>query len=423
MSQHTNDPSLVSWVESAQGSYFPIQNLPIGIFNTSNHSKRAGIAIGDSILDLSICFEKGIIKIDGVLENPFSKEYLNTYFSLGRNVWRSVRQQISTFLNVENIQNKALENEVLVSQKDAQMHLGVQIGDYTDFYSSLEHASNVGKIFRPNADPLLPNWKHMPIGYHGRSNSVVVSGTNFHRPNGQTMADGAEAPTFGPSKRMDIELEMAFIIGKDSAMGDVVKTKDAWDYVYGLALFNDWSARDLQKWEYVPLGPFLGKNFASSVAPWIVSIDALEPFRVDGPTQDVEVLPYLQFEGKQNFDIQLEVYLTPQGGESSLISKSNHKYLYWNIPQQLAHHTVNGCPINVGDLYASGTISAPYPEGFGSMLELSWAGKNPIQLKDGSTRTFLLDNDNITIQGYCEGKDYKIGFGEVTGTVLPAKPY
>lgn len=423
MPEKTNDPALRSWVESAQGSLFPIQNLPIGIFSTEQKTPRAGIAIGDYILDLAVCFDKGFIKIEGVSENIFAKDSINSYLELGRTVWRSVRSQISNFLNAENASNASYASEVLVLQADATMHLAMKIGDYTDFYSSLEHASNVGKIFRPNMEPLLPNWKHLPVGYHGRSNSIVISGTDFHRPNGQTMADGAEKPSFGPSKRMDIELEMAFVIGKSTKLGDCVKTKDAWEHVYGLALFNDWSARDLQKWEYVPLGPFLGKNFASSIAPWIVSIDALEPFRVDGPSQDPEVLPYLQFSGKQNFDIALDVYLTPKDGEASLISKSNHKYLYWNIPQQLAHHTVNGCPISAGDVYASGTISAPYPEGYGSMLELSWGGSKPIPISDGSTRTFLLDYDKITITGYCEGKDYKIGFGEVTGTVLPAKPY
>ncbi|HEY8367454.1 MAG TPA: fumarylacetoacetase [Bacteroidia bacterium] len=423
MPEKTNDPALRSWVESAQGSLFPIQNLPIGIFSTEQKTPRAGIAIGDYILDLAVCFDKGFIKIEGVSENIFAKDSINSYLELGRTVWRSVRSQISNFLNAENASNASYASEVLVLQADATMHLAMKIGDYTDFYSSLEHASNVGKIFRPNMEPLLPNWKHLPVGYHGRSNSIVISGTDFHRPNGQTMADGAEKPSFGPSKRMDIELEMAFVIGKSTKLGDCVKTQDAWEHVYGLALFNDWSARDLQKWEYVPLGPFLGKNFASSIAPWIVSIDALEPFRVDGPSQDPEVLPYLQFSGKQNFDIALDVYLTPKDGEASLISKSNHKYLYWNIPQQLAHHTVNGCPISAGDVYASGTISAPYPEGYGSMLELSWGGSKPIPISDGSTRTFLLDYDKITITGYCEGKDYKIGFGEVTGTVLPAKPY
>lgn len=423
MPEKTNDLALRSWVESAQGSLFPIQNLPIGIFSTEQKTPRAGIAIGDYILDLAVCFDKGFIKIEGVSENIFAKDSINSYLELGRTVWRSVRSQISNFLNAENASNASYASEVLVLQADATMHLAMKIGDYTDFYSSLEHASNVGKIFRPNMEPLLPNWKHLPVGYHGRSNSIVISGTDFHRPNGQTMADGAEKPSFGPSKRMDIELEMAFVIGKSTKLGDCVKTQDAWEHVYGLALFNDWSARDLQKWEYVPLGPFLGKNFASSIAPWIVSIDALEPFRVDGPSQDPEVLPYLQFSGKQNFDIALDVYLTPKDGEASLISKSNHKYLYWNIPQQLAHHTVNGCPISAGDVYASGTISAPYPEGYGSMLELSWGGSKPIPISDGSTRTFLLDYDKITITGYCEGKDYKIGFGEVTGTVLPAKPY
>lgn len=423
MSNRTNDPNLKSWVKSALGSHFPIQNLPIGIFSTSDRSARAGIAIGVKILDLALCFEKGLIRPKGVGENVFNQENLNAFFALGKSVWSDTRQQISDFLNADNADNSRFEDEVLVNQSEARMHLPVKIGNYTDFYSSMEHASNVGKIFRPQAEPLLPNWKHIPVGYHGRANSIVVSGTDFHRPNGQTMADGAEKPEFGPSKRMDIELEMAFVIGQSTQLGDFVKTSNAWDYVYGLALFNDWSARDLQKWEYVPLGPFLGKNFASSMAPWIVSIEALEPFRVDGPKQEPEVLPYLKTEGPQNFDIQLHVYLTPEGGRPSLISKSNHKHLYWNIPQQVAHHTVNGCPLSVGDVYASGTISAPDENGFGSMLELSWGGQKPMAINDGSTRTFLLDNDKITIIGYCEKDEYTIGFGEVSGKLLPAKKY
>jgi fumarylacetoacetase len=296
----------------------------------------------------------------------------------------------------------------------------VSIGDYTDFYSSIEHATNVGKMFRDPENALLPNWRHLPVGYHGRSSSIIESGINIHRPKGQTKPND-EPPVYGPSQRMDFELEMAFIIGKESKLGDSISTGKAEDYIFGLSLFNDWSARDIQKWEYVPLGPFLGKNFASSMSPWIVTLEALDFVRIPGPVQEPEVLPYLTYQGDKNYDIHLSVSLQPQGGEENVISNSNFKYMYWNMAQQLAHHTVNGCNVKVGDMMASGTISGKTPESYGSMLEIAWAGKNPITLSDGTERKFIHDYDTVTMRGYGEKDGIRVGFGEVTAQILPAR--
>jgi fumarylacetoacetase len=300
------------------------------------------------------------------------------------------------------------------------MLMPVFVQDYTDFYSSIEHATNVGKMFRDPENALLPNWKHIPVGYHGRSSSIVISGVNLHRPKGQRMAPGADAPTFGPSVRMDFELEMAFITGEGKPLGHRIKAEEADEYIFGMVVFNDWSARDIQKWEYVPLGPFLGKNFGSSMSPWVVTMDALEPFKVEGPKQDPPVLPYLETAGKNNYDIHLEVGLTPEGKTESVISRSNYKYMYWNQRQQLAHHTVNGCNINAGDMMASGTISGPTKDSYGSMLELSWAGKELITLDTGDVRTFIEDGDTITMRGWCTNGTTRIGFGEVRTKLLPA---
>jgi fumarylacetoacetase len=301
------------------------------------------------------------------------------------------------------------------------MMMPVNVGDYTDFYSSEEHATNVGKMFRDPENALLPNWKHIPVGYHGRSSSIVVSGTPIHRPKGQTKADDQESPAFGPSRLVDFELEMAFITGGPTQLGESIPVNEAEDYIFGLVLFNDLSARDIQKWEYVPLGPFLGKNFGSVVSPWIITLDALEPFRTEGPEQEPEVLPYLRYEGRRSFNINLEVYLQPLRQEAHRICRSNFRYMYWNMSQQLAHHTVNGCNINVGDMYASGTISGPTADSFGSMLELSWKGTRPISLPGGEERKFIQDNDTIIMKGYSEGNGIRIGFGEVRTTILPAK--
>lgn len=294
------------------------------------------------------------------------------------------------------------------------------MGDYTDFYSSIEHATNVGKMFRDPDNALLPNWKHLPVGYHGRSSSIILSGEDIHRPKGQTKPPEGD-PVYGPSQRMDFELEMAFIVGKSTEIGDQVPADEAMDHIFGMVLFNDWSARDIQKWEYVPLGPFLGKSFASSISPWVVTMEALEPFKVAGPKQDPPVLDYLNTRGKQNYDLNLTVEIEPDGKEATVVSTSNFKYMYWSMSQQLAHHTVNGCNVNVGDMMASGTISGKSPDSYGSMLELSWAGKNPVELNDGSTRKFLQDGDTVIMKGYCEKDGIRVGFGEVRSKLLPAK--
>jgi fumarylacetoacetase len=309
---------------------------------------------------------------------------------------------------------------VLIKTKEVEMLLPVKIGDYTDFYSSIEHATNVGKMFRDPENALLPNWRHLPVGYHGRASSIVVSGTPIHRPKGQFKDANMDKPAFGPSRSMDFELELAFITGKSTQLGESIATQEAEDYIFGMVLFNDWSARDIQAWEYVPLGPFLGKNFGSSISAWVVPLEALEPFRLAGPVQEPEVLPYLSCSKAHNFDIQLEVWLQPDGKEASKICTSNFKYMYWNMAQQLAHHTVNGCNVNIGDVMASGTISGPTEDSFGSLLELSWKGTRPLTLATGESRTFIQDNDTVFMRGYSEKDGIRVGFGEVRGKLLPA---
>jgi fumarylacetoacetase len=404
-------------IEINKNSDFTIHNLPLGIFSINGGSKKAGVAIGDQIIDLAALQKSGAFDGLKLPAGIFEKDVLNEFISLGRPVWRSLRTKLQELIKENS--NHLLGS--LVAQSAATMHMPVHVGDYTDFYSSKEHATNVGIMFRGKDNALMPNWKHIPVGYHGRSSSIIVSGEPFHRPKGQVVPKDSETPIFSETKLLDIELEMAFITGKSTRLGETVTTANAEEHIFGMVLFNDWSARDIQKWEYVPLGPFLGKSFASSISPWIVTLDALEPFKVDAPKQDPEVLPYLKYEGKKAYDIQLEVYLKPQGGEEQLISASNHKYLYWTIVQQLAHQTINGCNINVGDLYGSGTISGPTKDSYGSLLELTWRGENPIKLKDGSERKFLQDYDTISIRGFCEKDGMRIGFGEVTTQILPAR--
>ena len=416
-----NDPKLKSWVEVKPGSDFPIQNLPFGIFKTADRSARAGVAIGEYILDLLAVAP--LFRLLGFDTNVFNQKTLNDFIALGKPVTNAMRERISELLNAENGElrdNKELREKALLKQSEAQMLLPVNVPNYTDFYSSREHATNVGTMFRDPKNALLPNWLHLPVGYHGRASSIVVSGTPIHRPKGQTKADDQESPSFGPSRLLDFELEVAFVIGKETQLGESISTAKAEEYIFGLLLFNDWSARDIQKWEYVPLGPFLAKNFGSTTSPWIVTLEALEPFKSESPKQDPEVLPYLKFEGEKNYDINLQVDIVTPGGTSKTVSNSNFKYMYWNMCQQLAHHTVNGCNIQVGDLYASGTISGPTPDSYGSMLEISWSGKNPVQMPDGTERKFILDNDTVVMKGYCEKAGVRIGFGECSGKILPA---
>ncbi len=413
-------PPLKPWLPIPTDSDFSIYNLPFGIFSTQGDMRRPGMAIGDHIVDLRALPAVSLQDIPGIDPEVFSKPTLNDFISLGKPVWQAVRQQVQQLLTDENSPLRTEYAQALIPMKKATMHLPVRIGDYTDFYSSLEHATNVGTMFRGKDNALMPNWKHLPVAYHGRASSVVVSGTPLHRPRGQMMPPDAAQPIFGQSRALDFELEMAFVVGKDSALGQPVTIQDAEEHIFGFVLFNDWSARDIQKWEYVPLGPFLGKNFGSSMSPWIVTLDALEPFRVASPKQEPEPLPYLQTVGKYNFDIQLEVLIQAEGKESAVVTRSNFKHMYWNVCQQLAHHTVNGCNIKVGDLMASGTISGQDPQSFGSMLELTGNGAQPLHLPGGSTRKFVEDHDTVTMRGFAEKEGMRVGFGEVSTKILPA---
>jgi fumarylacetoacetase len=415
---------LKSWIDVKEGSDFPIQNIPFGIFRTADKSPRAGTIIGETVIDLATLDELGYFKGINIPAGSLHRAFLNDFIDAGKSVTNAVRERISEIFRDDSPalrDNSGHRSKVLHHQQDAEMLMPVQVGDYTDFYSSIEHATNVGTMFRDPDNALLPNWKHLPVGYHGRSSSIIVSGKDIIRPKGQTKADDAEMPSFGPSKLLDFELEMAFVIGKHTEMGESVPTEKAEDHIFGMLLFNDWSARDIQKWEYVPLGPFLAKNFASAVSPWIVTMEALAPFRVKGPEQNPEVLPYLKYSGEKNYDISLEVLIQPEKSEPHRVCRSNFKYMYWNMAQQLAHHTVNGCNIRVGDMMASGTISGPTPDSYGSMLELSWKGTRPIPMPDGSERKFILDHDTVIMKGYCEKNGLRIGFGEVKNKVLPAR--
>jgi fumarylacetoacetase len=400
-----------------ENSDFSIHNIPFGIFSTQDRSSRAGVAVGEHILDLAAVAELDLFDFNTAV---FEKETLNDFISLGKEITKKVRRNIQIWLQDGNsiLANKP---ELFVPQTEAQMHMPVYINDYTDFYSSIEHATNVGKMFRDPENALLPNWKHIPVGYHGRASSIVVSGEAVHRPKGQTIPNDSKQPVFGPSQRVDFELEMGFITGKNTNLGDSISTSEADDYIFGMVLLNDWSARDIQKWEYVPLGPFLAKNFASHISPWIVTLEALEPFKVSGPNQEPKVLSYLEYEGEKNYDINLEVEITPEGSEEQTVCHSNFKYMYWNMAQQLAHHTVNGCNINVGDLYGSGTISGKDENSYGSMLELAWMGTKPVKMKDGTERKFINDGDTVTMKGYAEKGGKRVGFGEVSAKILPAK--
>lgn len=410
--------TLNSWLPISADSDFSIYNLPFGIFSNLKSSHRVGIAIGDKIIDLMALASSGafrdLIADDAVLQQP----YLNEFIALGKKTTSEVRNRIQQWL-VEEASPLQKNPQYFINQSECILHLPVQVGDYTDFYSSIEHATNVGKMFRDPDNALLPNWRHLPVAYHGRASSIVVSGTNVRRPSGQTNP-GSSSPVFGPTKRLDFELEMGFIIGQKTTLGKPVEIDQAEEHIFGMVLFNDWSARDIQKWEYVPLGPFLSKNFASSISPWVVTMEALEPFKTQGPKQEPEVLPYLQHSGQKNYDINLEVILKTTNGDENMISQTNFKYMYWNMAQQLAHHTVNGCNINVGDVMASGTISGSTPASYGSMLELSWAGSNPLEMKDGSKRTFVEDEDTVIMRGHAKKNNMRVGFGEVKGKILPA---
>jgi len=416
-----NNPNRKSFIEVSKDSDFPIQNLPFGIFSVNGDYQRAGVALGDFVIDLDALFKLGYL--NSVDENVFEYPMLNTFIALGKETTRATRNELANLFDEKNktLQtNKTHLKEILFNQSEVEMHLPVEIGDYTDFYSSKEHATNVGTMFRDPNNALLPNWLHLPVGYHGRASSIIPSGIPVRRPKGQSLPNDAQIPVFGQTKLMDFELEMAFISHQGKPLGESISTAEAEDYIFGMVVFNDWSARDLQKWEYVPLGPFLAKNFASSVSPWIVTLDALEPFRLNGPKQEPTPLPYLQYEGAKNFDINLEVFIQPENLEATKVCHSNFKFMYWNMAQQLAHHTVNGCNINAGDMFASGTISGPTPDSYGSMLELSWKGTKPLKLNDGSERKFIQDHDTVTMKANCNNGSVRLGFGEVSAKVLPA---
>ncbi|NET36342.1 MAG: fumarylacetoacetase [Cyanothece sp. SIO1E1] len=408
---------LNSWLNISADSDFSIHNLPFGIFSTPNQRPRVGVAIGEFIIDLPAASQAGVFAGLNIPPMVLEQAQLNDLMQLGKVISLQIRHRLQQQL-CDPASALKTSREVLIPMNNATMHMPVRVGDYTDFYSSIEHATNVGKMFRDPANALLPNWKHIPVGYHGRASSIIPTEVPIRRPKGQTLPKGQDTPVFQSSKRLDFELEMAFIIGKESQLGEPISTAEAKDYIYGMVLFNDWSARDIQKWEYVPLGPFLGKNFASSISPWVVLLEALEPFKVAGPVQDPPVLPYLQYAGNSNYDIELEVGIAPEGQEETVVSRSNFKYMYWNMQQQLAHHTVNGCNVRVGDMLASGTISGPSPDSYGSMLELSWSGSKPLTLSDGSTRTFIEDGDRVSMRGFSRKEGKRVGFGSVNTKVL-----
>jgi fumarylacetoacetase len=424
----TNDPTLRSWVPVPPDSHFPIQNLPFGAFcRGDNDVPEIGVAIGEHVLSVNQLAEAGLLDDVASQAGRFCFEQqldLNLFLMYGPKAWRPVRARLSELLRHDNARLRddgPLLRRALVPLAEVAMEVPVDIRDYTDFYSSRQHATNVGTMMRGPENALQPNWLHMPIAYHGRASSICISGTDIYRPCGQTKADDAPAPAFGPSRSVDFELEMGFFVGPGNELGEPIPIAEARDHIFGMVLLNDWSARDIQKWEYVPLGPFLAKSFGTSISPWVVTLDALEPFRIAGPEQSPAPLPYLQTQGPQAYDIQLEVYLqTAKMNRPHRICASNAKHLYWNIAQQLAHHTVNGCNLQNGDLLASGTISGPTPDSYGSMLELAWKGTRPLQLPSGETRTFLEDGDRLTITGWCQGPGYRVGFGEVTGRILPS---
>ncbi len=413
-----------SWLEVSENSDFPIQNIPFGIIRSSGREPVVATRIGDIAIDLSSLADAGYLDDLGLKDmHVFHMPALNDFIALGKQTTGVVRARLMELFGADNPmlrQDEKTCSRALFPVGEVEVLLPVNIGDYTDFYSSIEHATNVGIMFRDPENALLPNWRHIPVGYHGRSSSIVVSGAEIYRPKGQLKPDDTDTPVFGPTQQLDFELEMAFITGKGTRLGESIPVDRAQEYIFGMVIFNDLSARDIQKWEYVPLGPFLGKNFGSVVSPWIVTLEALEPFRTHGPEQKPAVLPYLQVSGNKNIDIQLDIFLKPDDEEENLLSHSNFKYMYWNMNQQLAHQTVNGCNIRVGDMYASGTISGPMPDAYGSMLELSWRGTKPIRLKDSSERRFINDGDTVIMRGYCEKDGLHIGFGECATKILPS---
>ncbi|MBT8316221.1 MAG: fumarylacetoacetase [Lutibacter sp.] len=419
-----NDPKRKSWLKVEKGCDFPIQNIPFGVFITKDDIITIGTRIGEYAIDLGAFHQLGYFDDVPLTDDMFMQDSLNDFISDGRKTWRLVRNKIAEVFDAENprLRDNEKHKEIIIfNLEEVEMLLPISVGDYTDFYSSKEHATNVGVMFRGKDNALMPNWLHMPIGYHGRSSSVVVSGTPIRRPYGQSIPKGEETPVFGPTKSLDMEVETAFITTDANNLGEPISIDEAREYIFGMVLLNDWSARDIQKWEYAPLGPFLGKNFASTISPWIVTMDALEPFRCESPKQDLTPLSYLNQKTTNNsFDIKLRATLETENGDINELCKTNFKYLYWSMEQQLAHHSINGCNVRSGDMMGSGTISGPTKNSYGSMLELSWAGKEPITLKDGTTRVFFNDGDKVILKGYCKNDEVSIGFGKCIGKILPA---
>ena len=415
-----NNINRKSWIKYDSNSDFPIQNIPFGVFKTKNSEFHVATIIGETIISLKNLEKEGFLNNLGLSQNTFQGQNLNEFLKHKKSIWRSVRNKIADLFDLENKESelKIKQRNILFKNQEIEMTMPVQIGDYTDFYSSKDHATNVGKMFRDPENALLPNWLHIPVGYHGRSSSIVISGTPVKRPKGQILPKESNQPIFSESKLLDFELEMGFITGQGNKLGNPIDINNAEDHIFGLCLFNDWSARDIQKWEYVPLGPFLGKSFNSSMSPWIVTLDALEQFKVPGEKQSPEVLDYLKFKGNKNYDINLEVLIKSENSKPTTVSKSNFKYMYWNMSQQLAHHTINGCNVNAGDLMASGTISGPNESEFGSMLELSWAGKKTIYLENGEERKFLKNGDTVIMKGYAEKNNIRIGFGQLKNKIV-----
>jgi fumarylacetoacetase len=420
---HPNDPSLRSFIPVDPSSDFPIQNLPYGVFSANGLAPRVGVAIGDFVLDLWALAQQ--CRIDVVEPGVFAQPSLNAFMTLGPKVWSSTRARISELLRHDNPElrdNDELRSEALVPLTDATLHMPFSVAGYTDFYSSREHATNVGVMFRGKDNALQPNWLHMPIGYNGRASTVVVSATPVRRPRGQLKPPTVDAPSFSPCKRLDFELEMGVVVGQPSAMGEMLTEEEAEAMIFGFVLLNDWSARDIQQWEYVPLGPFQAKAFATSISPWVVTREALEPFRVNGPAQNPVPLPYLQQRNAQNYDLELDVALLAPGMTAEhTICRTNFKYMYWSSVQQLMHHASSGCAMNVGDLLGSGTISGPEKHQRGSLLEISWNGTEPLELASGVKRSFLEDGDSLVMRGWCQGDGYRVGFGAVEGTIVAAE--
>jgi fumarylacetoacetase len=411
-----------SWISISVDSDFSLQNIPFGIIKY-HKTQQVSVAtrIGDTIVDLSVLADLGAFaSIKGFDKSTLTNLYLNDFMALGKAVTSAVRLEIIELFKESNKDKNEKYTAAFVKVQDVENLLPVKVGDYTDFYSSIDHATNIGTMIRDPKNALMPNWKYIPVGYHGRASSICVSGHSFHRPKGQQKPADSEFPIFGPCKLLDFELETAYIVGKSTKLGESISTEKADEYIFGMVLFNDWSARDIQTWEYVPLGPFLSKNFASTISPWIVTLDALEPFRTKGYVQEPKVFPYLEYTGNKNVDIKLEVAIKPENSTETIVCNSNYKYMYWTMEQQLAHHTINGCNVNVGDMMGSGTISGPEPHEYGSMMELSWKGTKPLKLNDSSERKFINDHDTVILRGYCQTENIRVGFGECKATVLPA---